>query len=129
MASSLCGRQSAKRVVKLYRTRMQIEEGFRDLKSPAYGFSFNLAYSRGPHRIEVLLLIAALAGMVAWAVGWLAERRQLHYQFQVNSIKHRRVLSLFYLGCQVIRRKVRVIVSEQSLREVFDAIENEGCPP
>jgi len=128
LASSLFGRQSAKRVVKLYRTRMQIEEGFRDLKSPAYGFSFNLAYSRDPHRIEVLLLIAALAGMVAWAVGWLTERQQLHYPFQANSIKHRRVLSLFYLGCQVIRRKVTVTVSERTLREVFDAIENEGCP-
>ncbi|WP_369293065.1 transposase, partial [Motilimonas sp. 1_MG-2023] len=29
---------TAKQVVKLYAKRMQIEESFRDLKSPAYGF-------------------------------------------------------------------------------------------
>jgi hypothetical protein len=129
LASSLCGRQSTKRVVKGYRTRMPIEEGFRDLKSPATGFSFNLAYRRDPHRIGVLLLIAALADMLAWVVGWPVEQQPLHYPFQANSIKHRRVLSLFYLGCQVIRRKVTVTLSERTLREVFDAIENEGCPP
>jgi hypothetical protein len=128
LASSLRGRHAAKSVVKGYRRRMQIEEGFRDLKSPATGFSFHLAYSRDLRRLGVLLLIAALAGMLAWVIGWLAERQQLHYQFQANSIKHRRVLSLFYLGCQVIRRKITLTLNEQNLREVFCAIENEGCP-
>jgi hypothetical protein len=76
----------------------------------------------------VLLLIAALAGRLAWVIGWLAERQQLHYQFQANSIKHRRVLSLLYLGCEVIRRKITLTLNEQNLREVFCVIENEGCP-
>ncbi len=47
-----------KRVVKLYKTRMQIEEGFRDLKSSRYGLSIEQSYSKGIVRLENLLLIA-----------------------------------------------------------------------
>jgi len=118
LASSLTGRSMAKRVVKIYKMRMQIEEGFRDLKSSRYGFSFEDAYSRKRERIEVLLLIAALASLIAWLTGWLAERNNLHYQFQSNSIKKRRVLSLFYLGCRVISKEVKIPIKD--LEEAID---------
>jgi hypothetical protein len=108
LASSLGHRQAAKLVIRIYRTRMQIEEGFRDLKSARYGFSFAYAKSQQPERVQILLLIAALASFLAWFSGWVAEQQQLHLQFQANSIKHRRVLSLFYLGCQVIRRNIKL---------------------
>ncbi len=124
LASSLSHRQAAKLVVKIYRTRMQIEEGFRDLKSGRYGFSFEHARSQQPKRIEILLLIAALASVLAWLCGWIAEQRQLHYQFQANSIKDRRVLSLFYLGCQVIRRKIKLVVSMDLLNQAT----SQCCP-
>lgn len=108
LVSSLSGRSIAKRVVKIYKKRMQIEEGFRDLKSSRYGYGFEDSYSTKPKRIQVLLLIAALASFIAWLTGWVAEKNNLHYQFQSNTIKTRRVLSLFYLGCQVIKRKIKI---------------------
>ena len=102
----------AKRVVKKYRTRMQIEESFRDLKSSRYGFGFENAYSQDIKRIEVLLLIAMLASFIAWLTGVVVERKKLHYGFQSNTTKNRRVLSLFFVGCQAIKRKIRIRVSE-----------------
>ncbi len=103
---------SAKRIVNLFRTRMQIEEGFRDLKSRKYGFSLKDAYSGIIHRIEILLLIAMIGSLIAWLVGFIAEGKKLQYQFQANSIKTHRVLSLFFLGCQVLRRKIHISFKE-----------------
>ena len=106
--TSLKSTQIAKRLVKIYKQRMQIEEGFRDLKSSLYGFGFEKSYSKQLKRIENLLLIAMLASFLAWLIGWSAEKEQKHYQFQANSIKHRRVLSLFYLGCRIIKKKLEI---------------------
>lgn len=101
----------AKRVIEIYSLRMQIEEGFRDLKSPRYGFGFEYAHSKKLARIEVLLLIGTLASFIAWLTGWVAEKNNIHYQFQSNSIKNRRVLSLFFLGCQIIKKKIKISVN------------------
>lgn len=103
---------SAKRVVNIFKNRMQIEEGFRDLKSSKYGFSFEEAFSRKIKRIEILLLIAMIAALIAWIIGYIGESKKLQYQFQANSIKKHRVLSLFYLGCQILRRGIRFTVTE-----------------
>jgi hypothetical protein len=109
LATSLYkGYSLPKKVVKKYSTRMQIEEGFRDLKSSRYGFGFENAFSKKIARIEILLLIAMLASFVAWLTGWIAEKNGLHCQFQSNTIKKRRVLSLFFLGCRVIKRKIKI---------------------
>jgi hypothetical protein len=108
LASSLSGRSMGKRVIKIYKKRMQIEEGFRDLKSSRYGFGFENAHTKKRERIKVLLLIAALASFTAWLVGWITEKNKLHYQFQSNTIKKRRVLSLFYLGCRAIKKKINI---------------------
>ena len=61
-----------------------------------------------------------LASTVAWLVGLAAERMNLHYNFQANSVKNRRVLSLFFLGCQVIKRKMRIPIQaiRISIKEV-----------
>lgn len=112
LATSLCtGYCLPKKMIKKYSMRMQIEEGFRDLKSSRYGFGFENAYSKKATRIEILLLIAMIASYVAWLTGWVAEKNGLHYQFQSNTIKTRRVLSLFFLGCQVIKKKIQITIS------------------
>lgn len=110
IASSLSGNSPVKttRVIKLYKTRMQIEEGFRDLKNPKYGFGLRDAHSRGKERIQILLLIALFASLIAWLIGFKAEQNGWHYQFQTNSIKTRRVLSLFFLGCCVIKKNMAI---------------------
>ena len=112
-----------KTVFKIYKTRMQIEEGFRDLKSSKYGFSFEKANSKSIARIEVLLLIAMLAALSAWLTGAFAEKMGWQYQFQANSTKKRRVLSLFFLGCRIIKKKITI-----PIEEFLQLIENEELP-
>lgn len=96
--------QTAKKVVKIYNFRMQIEEGFRDLKSTKYGFGFEHVNTVHIYRLNVFFLIAMLASFLAWVIGWLAEKVNLQAQYQANSTKGKRVLSLFYLGYRIILR-------------------------
>src|SRR5687767_3075375 len=103
---------------------MTIEEAFRDLKSPRYGFGLSESKTRKAARCNILLLIGRLAGLVAWLTGNAGEQLKLHYQFQSNSIKHRRVISLFYLGCQLIKKKIVIPLAALekaiiSLQEAF----------
>lgn len=91
-----------------YKKRMTIEENFRDTKSTKYGFSFDKNETINPERFTVWLILAALASLVCWLSGAAAEKLKLHYDFQANSYKHRRVLSFFYLGCQIIRKKIEL---------------------
>lgn len=86
---------------------MQIEQNFRDLKSSQYGFGFEHAYSKSIERIQVLLMIAMLATLIAYLTGLVAENYQWHYCFQANTSKNKRVLSLFYLGCRIIKKKIK----------------------
>ena len=103
LASSLSqGDVTAKQVIQLYRTRMQIEEGFRDMKNHRSGFALSDTRTRSPERLANLLLVGMLATLVVWLMGRLAEEKQWHYQYQANTVKKHRVLSLFYLGCLLI---------------------------
>jgi hypothetical protein len=63
------GFKLAGKAVKLYALRMQIEEAFRDLKSTRFGLSLQLHHTYQLERLQVLLLIATLALMVAWIIG------------------------------------------------------------
>lgn len=109
---------------------MQIEEGIRDLKSSQYGFSFEKARSKGSQYNEILLLIAMLASFIAWITGWIGEKNKWHYQFQANSLKTKRVLSLFTLGCRIIKKnpknmKIPVSLFFNSIKESMESINRE----
>lgn len=90
---------TAKQISQLYRTRMQIEEGFRDIKNHRYGFALTDTRSHSGERLANLLLVGMLATWVIWIMGRYAEEKQWHYQYQANTQRDKRVLSLFYLGC------------------------------
>lgn len=92
-----------KRVINLYKTRMQIEEAFRDIKNSRWGFSLDEARVSTAYRYENLLLIGTLATFTVWLTGKVAEIKQIHRHYQANTIKTRHVLSTFYLGCQVVK--------------------------
>jgi len=51
----------ARTLVRLYTRRMQIEQSFRDLKSHRFGCAFEDTLTRDPQRLQMLLLIHALA--------------------------------------------------------------------
>lgn len=122
LVSSLKGTGAATKVVKIYKNRMTIEESFRDLKSSQYGFSMDNNKTLKRERLAVWLLLAALASLVAWLVGAEAEKANIHRQFQANSTRNRRVISFFYLGCQVIRKKMKIPISFEKISEVVEAI-------
>ncbi|MDP7040354.1 MAG: IS4 family transposase [Myxococcota bacterium] len=115
---------SAAQLCRCYATRMQIEEVFRDTKNPRFGWSFAHARSRCAHRHAVLLLLAALAAWVLTVVGLAAEHSQLHLRYQANTIRRRRVLSLFHLGKTIV---ARARPSEIAHLNLFSAAEGLSC--
>jgi hypothetical protein len=92
---------------------MQIEEAFRDTKSTRIGFSLSESLTRNLQRLEILLLIGALATFQTWLLGVLAELKQWHRQYQSNSNKKRRVLSIFFIGCQIAKENKLVLKSRE----------------
>jgi hypothetical protein len=102
LATSLT-EESAEAVVRLYATRMQIEETFRDAKNHRFGWSFRYASSSSARRVTLLLLLSCLGMLAITLVGLAAELRGMDRQYQANTVK-RRVLSWFVLGSSVVRR-------------------------
>ncbi len=96
------GFKLAEKVVKLYALRIQIEEAFRDLKSTRFGLSLELHRTYQLERLQVLLLIATLALMVAWLMGRATEITGQHRHYQANTVRDRVVLSTIFLGLKVI---------------------------
>lgn len=68
-ASTSLDHLSATRITRLYAKRMQIEQSFRDLKSHRFGCAFEDTLTRDAQRLEMLLLIHALASLAAWLEG------------------------------------------------------------
>ncbi|MDY6867568.1 MAG: IS4 family transposase, partial [Chloroflexota bacterium] len=99
------GAKITKRVMNLYQSRMQIEEGFRDFKNSRWGFGLDEARASASYRYENLLLIGTLATFAIWLIGKLAEMKNRHRRYQANTVKSRNVLSLFYLGCRVLYKR------------------------
>ncbi len=99
------GASITKRVINLYKTRMQIEEGFRDVKNSRWGFSLDEAKISTKFRYENILLVGVLATFAVWLTGKVAELKNVHRQYQANTVKTRNVLSTFYLGCRVLTKQ------------------------
>ncbi len=93
----------AKEVINIYKTRMQIEESFRDIKSHQFGLSMRYSLTRHQRRLTNLLLIGMLAAYITLILGYQAENLKLHYRYQANTVKDRRVLSFQYLALQIIK--------------------------
>ena len=60
---------NARQLVNLYARRMQIELGFRDLKSHRYGQGMEDSLTRTGARLQMLLLVSTLASFVSWLAG------------------------------------------------------------
>ncbi|UNK27453.1 IS4 family transposase [Serratia plymuthica] len=100
---------SPAKVMKLYSRRMQIEQNFRDEKSERFGFGLRASHSSTEGRIRVLSLLATLATVVLWLIGYHAENKGLHLRYQANSIKSRRVLSFLTLAENILRHSPLIL--------------------
>jgi hypothetical protein len=106
-------------VVEIYSKRMQVEETFRDLKSHRYGWSLEDVRCRTAARIDVILLIAALAAVAMHVVGLAARRLGLHRGFQANTERKRSVFSTFFLAKLIISSRRHAPISASNLRTAF----------
>lgn len=106
----------ATRVVNIYAKRMEIEEGFRDLKSERFGFALNLHGSRSARRIEILLLIAMLASFRLLASGLSLDKAGKAKAYQSNTRRSRRGLSLWRLGYEAVLARCPVGRTETLIR-------------
>ena len=111
LASNL-ERVRAHQVVKVYRTRMQIEEAFRDLKAYRHGFAFRSNMGRQRERVANLLLLGALGMLATWLMGLIAQARGLHRGMQANTERRRRVLSVFFIGTRLLAKNLAVTAAE-----------------
>jgi hypothetical protein len=120
LAALQLGHLTAKAIVRIYRQRMQIEEGFRDMKSLYYGQGYETNRSRDPKRLAILVLIAALAAFLLFMIGAAAERKNLQFGMHASSSK-RRVYSLPFLAMLILNiTKAEIDASEfQSPEELI----------
>jgi len=95
---------SSRRIKQLYAQRMQIEEAFRDTKCHRWGFGLRYARCTKIQRLEVLLLIAALATLLLWLVGIYGCALDWVRRLQANTEVRKPVLSTVFVGAQLLRR-------------------------
>lgn len=107
LATSLAGvTDDAKRVTRIYATRMQIEESFRDLKS---GLSLNDSNTRKRHRLVILLLLAMLGQFVLYLLGLAVKMAGKQKRYQANSLSKETVLSNQFIGLRAFKdRQLRL---------------------
>jgi hypothetical protein len=119
---------SALKVMKIYKLRMCIEQGFRDIKNQRYGFCLRETRSGMVERLSNLLLVGALATFIVCIYGQATQLLNIDRQYQTNSIKNRVVLSWFFLGITAIKQKIKLswrlihfILKERIVNEVYYA--------
>ena len=110
-------------LVQAYAFRMTIEENFRDTKSGRYGLGLKMTFSKQKRRYAIMLLIAMLASTIAYLIGALAEKCGIHRQFQANSTRKRRVLSRFFLGCELVQK--HFIFRYRQLKSIIISLQQE----
>ena len=122
---------NARQLVTLYARRMQIELSFRDLKSHRYGQAFEDSLTRKGPRIEVLLLLSALAAFAAWLVGMACEARGID-QWLTPFRSKRRLYSVMRLGREAwVRRWLQIPLSHliEQIRQPTPALLDQlGVP-
>lgn len=105
----------ASEVVSVYALRMQIEEVFRDTKSHRFGLALRYARAKSITRYSNLLMLAILAVFALAIAGRITERHLLHHDFQANTTRTRRVLSLGFVARLLLRSRHHRRVNARSI--------------
>ncbi|WNC73796.1 hypothetical protein RGQ13_07355 [Thalassotalea psychrophila] len=110
-----------KSLVGIYKTRMQIEEGFRDMKSHRYGLGLGLHQSYKTERLANLVLITTLANFVVFLTGTVAIMTNRHRRYQANTVKNKMILSRVFIGLRVLSDK-KMRLTKRHLNDALDKI-------
>src|SRR5438105_2412081 len=105
---------------------MQIEEGLRDLKNERMGLSLRQNRSMDLGRLNMALLIGAMTLFLLWILGTMVKNKNLHYQYQANTVRNRNVLSNFLIGWQALEEK-RIKFSKSEVNQTVIAIGKMLC--
>ena len=120
-------RHLSKQVVGIYRQRMQIEEGFRDMKSTRFGLGYENNRSTTKARITVLVLLTTLASLVAVLLGMLLVISNKHRRFQANT-ETKSVLSFHFLGLRAFNTAMRFTLYQwKKTIRWLDELTAEAC--
>lgn len=101
-------RRLGKQAIPIYRTRMQIKEKSRGIKSSAFGLGFEQNQSRLVRSLKILILLATLASLMLLLLGLSVIQSNAHIRYQANTTSKRRVLSFQFF--------VRRAIQDKSLR-------------
>ena len=78
---------TATQVVKLYGRRFTIEETFRDLKGPRFGFGLSATRVGRPDRRDRLILLFALTVLLLTLLGVASERSGFDRRLRANTVR------------------------------------------
>lgn len=87
-----------RQIMRIYKTRMQIEENFRDTKSSTYGLGIARCRHTSLMRATNLLLLAAIATFLLWLIGCFAKAAGWDQRVRVNSSSRQADYSTLYLA-------------------------------
>jgi hypothetical protein len=99
-------RRLGKQAVNIYRTRMQIEEEFRDIKSSAFDLGFEQSQSRLLRRLKIIILLATIASLILLLIGLSVIHSKAHLRYQANTTYKRRLLSFQFIARRAIQDKL-----------------------
>jgi hypothetical protein len=91
-----------KKVVRIYASRMQIEEAFRDQKSSRFGIGLEHHYCNNIKRLNSLVLIGTLALFLLSLIGMATEQLGISRHFKANTVK-KLTLSYSYIGRRMVQ--------------------------
>lgn len=69
---------TANEIINIYKKRMQIEESFRDLKNTKNGLGLRHSRTYIIERLNVILLLGAIAAWALWIIGTVAKHKKEH---------------------------------------------------
>lgn len=115
--------RSSKQVVKIYPTRMQIEEGFRDCEAENYGLGLSSNRRVNQNRRSILCLLAALAIFVLWCIGMAGRATDKAKQVRVNSSSKREPYSAIFLARLLITQK-HFLIPRRAIDEALNYIQS-----
>lgn len=99
-------------IVTIYRQRMRIEENIRDTKCPHYGLGLKNSLTQSSQRMNILLLIAAIATFAAWLAGLFIKSTGNAADFQAQSAKFTSALSCVFLGRRALKKQMVIPLNE-----------------
>ena len=121
VVSPLLNQLSAEGVVAIYRSRMQIEQTFRDVKNSRWGLSLSESQTRQPRRLATLLLIGALACYALWIIGLLV--KSLNFSMEFGSKKKAKTaLSTISLARCWIRETSSIILTARQINNALSML-------